>query len=338
MNQRSIYLLAIAALLGADLARPASAAPEAPKPGWVSQNPADLVKLDSGRRNPLFYVGEDISFKLSGPSASLFIVRDFRGDVVERGSAEASTLKLTRQPPGWYKLYIFGKPIGEPATDPARQAALQYRNWYGDAVGGTNFVVLRNDPHFPKLPPRGKYPDPSTGDEVMRGVSGMGPQRHSADASKPEESIKNLEREIATDRELYLPFDPVRKRVLLIAFPNGTKGHLDGVKKIVEHFKGDVTYFEPRNEPNFGASGGDFVKNELADFYRTVKSVDPALKVLGPGNVTIGPGGSGSRLHRGFSQGRRGSVTSTVFPFTSTTASTAICGWPANRSTRSPPC
>jgi hypothetical protein len=293
MHNRIARFFASVVFLAGGGAAQANAAPEPPKPGWVNQNPADLVKLDSGRRNPLFYVGEDISFKLSGPAASLFIVRDFRGEVVERGSADASTLKLMREPPGWYKLYVFGKPIAGPATDPAKQTELQYRKWYGDAVGGTTFVVLRNDPHFPKLPPPGKYPDPNAGDEVMRGVSGMGPQRHSADASKPEDSIKNLEREIATDRELYLPFDPVRKRVLLIAFPNGTKGHLDGVKKIVEHFKGDVTYFEPRNEPNFGASGADFVKNELADFYRTVKSVDPALKVLGPGNVTIGPGGAG---------------------------------------------
>jgi len=293
MNQRYVHLFAIAAFIWVGLVPSANAAPDAPKPGWVGQNPADMVKLDSGRRNPLFYVGENISFKLSGPAADRFEVRDFWGEIVDKGASNAATLMLKHQPPGWYKLYVFGKPIAELATDPAKQAMEQYRQWYGDAVGGTTFVVLRDDPHFPKLPPAGKYPDPNTGDEVMRGVSGMGPQRHSADASKPEESIKNLEREIATDRELYLPFDPVRKRVLLIAFPNGTKGHLDGVKKIVEHFKGDVTYFEPRNEPNFGASGADFVKNELADFYRTVKSVDPALKVLGPGNVTIGPGGAG---------------------------------------------
>lgn len=273
--------------------REARAAQEPPKPGWVNQFPKDMVKLDSGRRNPLFYVGEPIAFKLDGPSAERFEVRDFWGDVVDKGAANR-TLSLKQQPPGWYKLYIFGKPVGANKEQGAGRAeAAQYRAWYGDAVGGTTFVVFRDDPHFPKLPPPGKYPDPNTGDEVMRGVSGMGPQRHSADASKPDESIKNLEREIATDRALYLPFDPVRKRVLFIAFPNGTKGHLDGVKKIVEHFQHDVAYFEPRNEPNYGSIGADFVKNEMRDFYRTVKSVNPALKVLGPGIVSLGPNANG---------------------------------------------
>ena len=86
--------------------------------------------------------------------------------------------------------------------------AWQYRQWYGDGIGGTCFVVVRDNPNFPKLPAKDKYPSGGIGDEVMRGVSGMGPQRHSADASKPEASIKQLEADIAIDRELYLPFDP----------------------------------------------------------------------------------------------------------------------------------
>ena len=36
-----------------------------PKPGWVNDFPTDRVQIDSGRRNPLFYVGEAISFQLS---------------------------------------------------------------------------------------------------------------------------------------------------------------------------------------------------------------------------------------------------------------------------------
>ncbi len=291
----------------------ATPAPEAPKPGWVNQMPKDIVKLDCGRRNPFFYVDEEVSFKVTGPAADRFEVRDYWGEIVNKGPF-AATLNLKKQPLGWYKVYIYGKPVAEPKKDPrtdeerelagdntkairereaVQLAAWQNRQWYGDAVGGTTFVVVRNDPNFPKLPAPGKFPDPGNGDEVMRAVTGMGPQRHSAEASKPDESIKNLEKEIATDHELYLPFDLVRKRALMIAFPNGTKGHLDGVKKIVEHFKKDVTYFEPRNEPNGGSNGTNFVKDEMIDFYNAVKSVDPALKVIGPGTVSIGPGGSG---------------------------------------------
>jgi hypothetical protein len=290
------------------------------KPGWVDQFPADRVQIDPGRRNPFFYVGEELRFQLSaspkfsGSPADRFEVRDYWGEVVDGGSVSGPAIALKSRPAGWYKLYVFGKPIAEPKKDSrtkeeqdlagdvtpkqrdqeaVQQKAWQYRQWYGDCIGGICFVVVRDNPNFPKLPPKGKYPEAGIGDEIMRGVSGMGPQRHSANAAKPEESIKQLEAEIALDRELYLPFDPARHRVLFIAFGNGTKGHLDGVRQIVEHFKKDVKYYEPRNEPNFGSNGTDFVKNEMADFYKTVKSVDPNLKVLGPGTVTVGPGGGG---------------------------------------------
>ena len=74
----------------------------------------------------------------------------------------------------------------------------------------------------------------------------------------------------------------------MVAFPNGTK-NLAGVKKIVEHFKDVVEYWEPRNEPNGGSTGADFAVKEMKPFYETVKSVDPKLKVLGPGTVSVNP-------------------------------------------------
>ena len=100
------------------------------------------------------------------------------------------------QKPGWYKLYVYGKE----AT----------KEW-GDVVGGTMLVVLRRNPNFPELPPKGTPGGGDTEDEVMRGVSGMGPQRHSANADKPEESIRELEKSIAIDRQMYLPYDPLRQ-------------------------------------------------------------------------------------------------------------------------------
>ena len=107
-------------------------------------------------------------------------------------------------------------------------------------------------------------------DQVMRGVTGMGPQRHRADADKPEQTIGQLEKDLAIDQKMYLPFDPVRKRALMVAFPNGTK-NLEGVRKIVDRFKDVVMYWEPRNEPNFGKNGMEkavnFVNNELKPFY-----------------------------------------------------------------------
>lgn len=305
-------------LLTAFLTTSIVAAPPAelkePKKGFMFQLPVDHVKVDSGKRNPLFYVGEPIGFQLTWGKnikslpADRFEVRNYWGEVVDQGPAKDS-LTLKSQPPGWYKLYLFAKPLPKPK--PARTAeeklldgddkvpekdeeaarqAWQYRDWYGDAVGGTMFVVVRDNPNFPKLEAKhDAFPKPgASGDAVMRGISGMGPRRHAANASKPDESIKQLEREIDADYELAIK-DPARPCPILIAFPNGTKGQLEGVKKIVEHFKDKVKYYEPRNEPNGGSNGSKFLKEEMIDFHQTVKSVDQSLQVVGPGTVTINP-------------------------------------------------
>lgn len=246
--------------------------------GWVKTLPPGLVQLDCGKRNPVFMVGEPIRFQVQGTGAVRFAVRDYRGDVVDKGSA-AAALVLKPEPPGWYKLYVYGSVPHPP---------------FGEEIGGTTFVVFRKRAGFPDLPAKGtrggSYPSL---DEPMRGVTGMGPQRlFVRDCSKPDEAIKNLEADIALDKNYYLPYDPFRKRVLMIAFPNGTQD-LAGVRKIVARFKNDVAYWEPRNEPNGGSSGADFAVKEMKPFYDTVKGVDSRLKVMGPGTVSIGPLGGG---------------------------------------------
>ena len=248
--------------------------------GWAWKQPPDMVRPESGRRSHVFYVGEPVRFKLGGAAAT-YEVRDYRGDLVDRGAAgtpgaAGESVTLGVKTPGWYKLYVFGR---------------ETRPQWGDAVGDTTFVIFRDDPNFPPLPardvPGGFYPSE---DEPMRGVTGMGPQRHALrEPEKPDEMIRLLQRNVDLDRKYYLPFDPVRKRVLMTAFPNGTRGKLDGVRKIVAHFKDDVRYWEPRNEPNYGSSGADFVDNEMKGFYEAVKSVDRRLRVMGPGTVSIGP-------------------------------------------------
>ncbi len=250
----------------------AASAPSA-RAGWTTKAPPNLVTADSGKRNHVFYVGEKVAFALKGKAATYFEVRDYWGNLIDKGKAGA-TVTVNAKQPGWYKLYLRGAATSEP---------------WGDVVGGTTFVVFRKDDRFPALPP----PGTSGGvhgaiDQVMRGVTGMGPQRHQADADKPDETIKRLEKDLAIDQKMYLPYDPARKRVLMVAFPNGTK-NLAGVRKIVERFKDVVQYWEPRNEPNYGSKAPDFVKNELRPFYETIKKVSPKLKVLGPGTVSINP-------------------------------------------------
>ncbi len=263
--------LAYCAADAGEAVRTNNVAPERTK-GWSWTPRKDAVQPDCGRRNPVYYEGEPVAFSL-GPAAANYEVRDYWGERVDQGpAAQRITLKVRK--PGWYKPYVYGKE----AT----------RQW-GDAVGGTMFVVFRRNPNFPDLPPKAAPGGGVTEDEVMRGVSGMGPQRHAANADKPEESIRELEKSIAIDRQMYLPYDPLRKRALMIAFSNGTKGKEAGVRKIVEHFKDVVRYYEPRNEPNYGSSGKDFAEKEMKPFYETVKGVDRSLKVMGPGTVAINP-------------------------------------------------
>lgn len=241
---------------------------------WQWQGPATLINLQSSKRGNVFYKGDAVAFKLSGPGASRYVIRDYYGNIVEQGQVSGTLLTPFVREPGWYKVNLHGADQGMP---------------FGDSVGSGMFCILRDDPNFPKMPAAGTFGGDGLIDEVTRGVFGYGPQRHKVDnASNPDPEIARLDVEIALDQKYYLPFDSYRKRDLLIVFPNGTTD-LAGVRKIVDHFKTSVRYWEPRNEPNFTMSATAFVQNELAPFYQLVKGVDPTLKVMGPGAVTVGP-------------------------------------------------
>ncbi len=271
--KKSVLLLLLIAVMLSILRGPALAQ------GWVKTAPPGMVTLDCGKNNSVFIVGEPIVFKVNGNRVAKWEVRGFDGNIVDGEVAvNDAEIRIKPQPPAWYKLYIYGSLAHPP---------------FGMEIGGTTFSVFRKKDGFPDIPAKGTPTGSSASmDEPMRGVTGMGPQRHVADASKPEESIRKLEADIALDKSYYLPYDPLRKRALLVAFPRGTRD-LEGVRKIVQRFKNEVEYWEPRNEPNGGSSGSDFVIKELKPFYETVKSVDKRLKVLGPGTVSIGPFGSG---------------------------------------------
>ncbi len=268
--------VALAATAADDVTAPAI--PRHPEPkrvaGWTKDAPPDWTAPKSGHRSHVFTRGQAVVFEL-GAAAVTYEVRDYWGELVDSGAASASTTIKAAQP-GWYKLYVYGK---------------ESRPAWGDIVGATTFVIVRDHQGFPALPDasvsNGYYPSM---DQPMRAFLGMGPQRHFiGDSAKADEAISHMEADIAYDAKEYLPRDPARKRELMIAFPNGT-ADLKGVKAAAEHFKKTVHYWEPRNEPNFGSSGADFAVKEMKPFHDAVKSADPSLKVMGPGTVTIGPG------------------------------------------------
>ena len=241
---------------------------------WQWTQPPILVHVQSTRRGHVFYKGEAVVLKLSGPGASRYNIRDYYGNTVEQGGLSSTSLAPAVREPGWYKVNLHGGNQGMP---------------FGDSVGSGMFCILRDDPNFPKMPAPGTFGGEGLVDEVTRGVLGYGPQRHKVDnAAAADSEIPRLERELGLDQKYYLPYDSYRKRDLLVVFPNGTWDQA-GVRKIVERFKGVVKYWEPRNEPNFSTSATAFVQNELKPFYELVKSIDPSLKVIAPGAVTVGP-------------------------------------------------
>jgi len=252
---------------------------EASAAGWSWDFPPHYVNPTSAKRNHLFYVGEPVRFS-AGSSATRFEVRDYYGTLLETAAIPAAGVSnpfdvhVTK--PGWYKLYLYGDTDqGEP---------------WRYIVGGTTFVIFRNDANFPSLPAPGTSGGAhDSEDEILRGVTGMGPQRlYVNDASNPTEAIQQLEADIALDKAMYLPFDPLRKRALMVCFPNGTS-NTAGVRQIVEHFQNDVQYWEGRNEPDQGGTAGYSAMFELRPFYQLVKSVSPNLKVMAPGVTSIGP-------------------------------------------------
>lgn len=128
-------------------------------------------------------------------------------------------------------------------------------------------------------------------DPVLHSVMGLGPERLAVqDASQPDVAIAQIQQYLNLYNLLYPNLDAAHPLNVIVAFPNGTTNQA-GVSKIISYFKNSIKYWEPRNEPNYSASGADYTNNELIPFYNTVKAISPTLHVVGPAVVTIGPYG-----------------------------------------------
>lgn len=245
--------------------------------GWQWQTPPVLVTVGTSHRNNVFYVGQPVVFSLQGSGAAAYEVRDYSGNVVDQGPA-ASPLTVNVQAPGWYKLYLFG--------------STSLPQW-GNAVGSTTFVIFRNDPHFPQVPsgsvPASYAAEPGQ-DNVLRGIIGLGPQRHYFnDSSNPDATLQTVTADLGLDQQYYLAFpDPVRPRDLMVNFPGGGT-NVAGVTKVATQLGDRVHYWESQNEPNTTSNRGDLYANEEKAFAQTIHAVNPALKVIGPTTVSIGP-------------------------------------------------
>lgn len=278
------------------------------------------------RRNNVFYVGDELTLNLTGHQGARtlsthFEVLNYSGSVVASGSVAPTPapanggsamvptkLVLPTLPPGWYKLTLTGAASRSTLAEP----------WIGTVTGGTTFVVFRADQHFPQSP-LATAPNMSTadygGDEVARGVTGMGPGRHEAAAFLPrpnntftepwvfdQEGLqRTLDNDLRLDSEFYLApalQDAERPRSLLISFGQGipstnvTPPDWPGFEKLVARYKDVVTHWEARNEPQTGSEtdGAAFAAGEFQQFHDHVKAAaGPSAQVTGPGAVCINP-------------------------------------------------
>lgn len=248
---------------------------------WAWVRPT--VYLNFGKQNNMFYIGEPVSFTISKEGATTYEIRNYLGDIVESGNvvAQNNTYKVDTgiTEPGWYKVYLYGN---------------FNKEVMGNIAGGDTFVIVRNNSNFPARPTDGtkaQYYD-ATKDNIMRGLIAVGPFRHAIRQDKitdPAAAIAYLQPDIDQDLQYYMAYDDgQRPRKLMIAFPDGTKGYESNITQIATHFKDNVKYWEPRNEP-YG-DGAKYATEELCPFYNAVKAADPSLKILGPGTVSIQAG------------------------------------------------
>lgn len=137
--------------------------PLGPTPAWYAT-------CSFPTRNGIFYAGaaQVPQVALSKAGATAYTVRDYSGTVVSSGAVSGATVTPTPPaggwPRGWFRIYFTG-----PSTD-----AL-----FGNSYGATNFIVVRDDPHFPANPAPG-VSGGVTGegpDFVMKGVLGIGTSR-----------------------------------------------------------------------------------------------------------------------------------------------------------------
>jgi hypothetical protein len=129
------------------LAGASAMAPPAQAKSWLFELPPDVVKIDSGRRSHVFYVGQPVTFRLEGAAAARYEVRDYYGRLVDQGPAGPS-LSLKAKPPGWYKLYLSRKEARAPWGPPWAGRP----SWCSATVRGSPRSPRRTSPAGP-IPP-----------------------------------------------------------------------------------------------------------------------------------------------------------------------------------------
>jgi hypothetical protein len=224
----------------------------------------------------------------SNPAATAYSVRNWDGAIVTSGSVTSDTVDVAdsaltqrsgRGPYGWYRVYLTGPDHGD--------------GQWGTAYGDCTFYRVRGDVNFPA----NKGAEYATAgvsfvDEHARAVMALGPQRFnlgSGSAAPAGAYTAELAAATALKAEWADLAWPSRPRRQIGAFPNGTATPTN-VTATVNYLKGQVTAWEPRNEPQ-GTAAATFVTEQQA-FYNAVKAADTNAKVLGPNPVSFNSSGT----------------------------------------------
>ncbi len=108
----------------------------APQPsgGFTNGSPSGLVTPTTTQPNNIFYVGMPVTYQL-GNTAVSYQVRDYYGNLVDQGTAHATTTMNVNKA-GWYKLYVYG------ANTSAQ---------FGNIIGTSTFNIFPNNPNAVQL-------------------------------------------------------------------------------------------------------------------------------------------------------------------------------------------
>ncbi len=257
------------------------------------------------RESNVFLTGDTITMRIcasgSFTTAQAFTgnyyVRNYYGTIVQNGTlSAATTVTLSAEPCGWYKVYL------TQATNDAT---------YGYSAGSGMFTVLPVDSRFPAMtgsPVTSLHPGQRSRALAASGVVAQGPARwYIGDLSNYAPDLSGGTGVIpshANEINWYLNptwADAARPRRAIVLFNSNAPANSANVSTVVSTLSStynvDQFWFEgPANEPGGNAAT---VAASMQTVYNAVKAGNSAAQVLGPCPVVIngtlsGPAGTGS--------------------------------------------
>lgn len=244
------------------------------------------------------YDDEPVTFSLLAPNqttvaAPTYEVRDYYGTVVRAGQVTGTTLDLGVMPLGWYKIYfVRATPVDS--------------NWRTSGGEGM-FCVVRRNAALPARPalgsPTGADPMGEGVDYPTRGITRMGPWRHTVDVHATNYTAQRdgAVSDASLERNTWGTPDPARPLVQFANMPhapvidgvvtNPAVSHPTQVADTAAALAGaGVSVLEGFNEPNnfnFSNRTPAGWAQWTRELRQVVKAAAPDMRIAGPSSISI---------------------------------------------------